>query len=202
VNPSSPGNRATRLELRSRLELARHAAELLHNKEEALRREQTRLRAHTSRTADRWKAALDEAAVWSNRVRALGGGGELATPAGGGTATIEISWQLSMGVRYPGEVRVVPGPAVLPTTTAALVPAAEAYREAAAAAAEHAASTAALQRVDDELAATRRRRRAIEQRLEPRLEEQLRRLDLALDEQDRDAALRTRLATRSAEASR
>lgn len=200
MSPSSPGNRATRLELRSRLELARHAAELLHNKEEALRREQARLRAHASRTADRWQTALDEVAVWSKRVRALGGGGQLEALAPAVDARIEISWQLSMGVRYPGEVRVVPGRSGPSTATAALVPAAEAYRDAADAAAQHAASTAALRRVDDELAATRRRRRAIEQRLEPRLEEQLHRLDLALDEQDRDAALRTRLATHRAEA--
>jgi vacuolar-type H+-ATPase subunit D/Vma8 len=44
---------------------------------------------------------------------------------------------------------------------------------------------------------TRRRRRAIEQRLRPRLESQLHKLDLDLDERDRDAAVRTQLAIRS-----
>jgi len=100
-----------------------------------------------------------------------------------------------MGVTYPGTVVPTPGSPHEFTTTAALVPTCTAFQAALTAAAEHAAATAALRRVEAELATTRRRRRALEERLQPRLQAQLHRLDLALDERDREMALRTRLAT-------
>jgi V/A-type H+-transporting ATPase subunit D len=101
---------------------------------------------------------------------------------------------MSMGIRYPGSVSCDPGPEPVVASTAALRPTIAAYRDALEAAAQHAAATAALHRLDRELAATRRRRRAIEEHLIPGLDDDIHRLDLALDEQERDEALRVRMA--------
>jgi V/A-type H+-transporting ATPase subunit D len=79
-------------------------------------------------------------------------------------------------------------------STSALRPTVDAYRDALDAAATQASTTAALRRLDLELASTRRRRRAIGERLVPHLEQALHELDLHLDEQDREEALRVQLA--------
>lgn len=192
-------NRAARLELRARLELARHAVDLLRNKEEALRREQARLEGHAHITAEQWTRRCGDASAWLMRARALGARTELdrAHDPGSTAAQITIAWQGAMGVVYPGEVTCISGTAPAPTSTAAIVPTAAAYRAALVAGGQHAAATAALHRLEAELATTRRRRRAIQERLQPRLEAQLHRLDVDLDERDRDAAVRIQLAIRS-----
>ena len=187
---------AARLELMNRLELARHASELLHGKEQALQRERVRLAGHADRARRQWVESCERAAVWLQRARCLGASDELAVLVrqGGPPATVTIEWQTSMGITYPGSVRCDPGPLPPVTSTAALLPAAEAYRRALEAAAEHAATSAAVRRLDDELAATRRRRRAIEEHLQPTLDAARRALDLHLDELDREEALRVRVA--------
>ena len=191
-------NRAARLKLRSRLDLSRHASELLRNKEEALRRERARLEGHANHTRQQWRDRCTDAAALLLRARALGASAEVAAmlerpahPAG-----VTIDSQTSMGVTYPGTVHCTPGSTPVLTTTAVLIIATEGYRIALTSGAQAAAAAAALDRVQTELAHTRRRRRAIEQRLQPHLETQLHRLDLDLDERDRDAAVRTQLATR------
>jgi vacuolar-type H+-ATPase subunit D/Vma8 len=62
------------------------------------------------------------------------------------------------------------------------------------AAATLAAAAQATRRLDSELAQTRRRRRAVEDRLLPDLLEARHRLDLHLDELDREEAQRVRTA--------
>ena len=191
-------SRAVRLRLQARLDLARHATDLLHNKEEALQRERTRLGGHAVRAAQQWRDACENASRQLLRARALGGSGELARmldwPAR--RAVVTTNWQAAMGVTYPGTVSSTPGDPPELTQTAALVPVVDAYRAALEAGAQHAAAATALDRLENELAVTRRRRRAIEQRLQPTLESQLHQLDLKLDERNRSAALRTQLATR------
>ncbi|MEZ5230700.1 MAG: V-type ATP synthase subunit D [Acidimicrobiales bacterium] len=81
-------------------------------------------------------------------------------------------------------------------TTAAMAPTIEAHRQALRTAAEHAAMSSALERLQSELVATRRRRRAIEDRLIPDLAAERQALEIHLDEEDRDQALRVRLAAR------
>jgi vacuolar-type H+-ATPase subunit D/Vma8 len=189
-------SRAARLHLITRLELARHAVDLLHSKEQALQRERARLDVHAERAHDVWERAADEAATWLQRARALGSTDELHVIVAEGPqpAEIEIDWQTSMGIAYPGDVRCTP--AVQPdlTASAALAPATRAHHRALDAAATHGATRTALARLDAELATTRRRRRAIGDRLVPRLEDDLRALEIDLDEQDREEALRVRLA--------
>jgi vacuolar-type H+-ATPase subunit D/Vma8 len=191
-------NRASRLQLRTRLDLARHAIDLLRNKEEALRREQARLEGHASRTEQDWTSRCADATSCLLRARALGASAEIADMLDHPSepAAITIGWQGAMGVAYPGAVDCTPGAPTALTTTAALVPAAAAYQDALISGATHAAATTAIQRLEDELSTPRKRRRAIEQRLQPRLETQLHQLDLDLDDRDRDTAVRTQLATR------
>lgn len=189
--------RAGRLRLMARLNLARHGVDLLHSKEEALQRERTRLEGHVARTKQQWEQRCIDAAAWLLRSRALGASEELTSivTRGPGSATVSANWQASMGITYPGVVDCTPGPEPTLTSTSALRPSIDAYRIALHSAAEHASTTTALHRLDAELDSTRRRRRAIEQRLVPDLEHTLHDLDLHLDEQDRDEALRVHLAS-------
>ena len=196
-------NRAERLRLHDRLDLADRAVALLRSKEDVLRREESRLRGHVERTGAQWARSLEEATTWLLRARALGAGDHLGAGSGPGRpevpATVELDWQRSMGVGYPGEVVARPGRGGPPVGTAALAPAASVFGRALEAGARHAAAGTAHQRVEQELLATRRRRRSLDRRLRPRLVAEIHRLDLALDERERDAALRVRLATAGGE---
>jgi len=189
--------RAGRLRLMARLQLARHGADLLHSKEEALQRERTRLEGHVTRTQQQWEQTSGEAAACLLRSRALGASAELTSIITRGPEPADVTphWQTSMGVTYPGSIECTLQADPVVTSTAALRPTIDAYRLALQAAANHASTTSALQSLDTELANTRRRRRAIEQRLIPRLETTIHDLDLHLDEQDRDEALRVHIAT-------
>ena len=191
-----PQNRAARMQLVQRRDLAGHAVSLLSSKEEGLQHERSRLKGHASRSEQRWRARCAEASAWLVRARALGADDELrALIAHGPTpASVRPEWKMSMGITYPGSVNCDPGSEPIVSSTAALRPTIDAYRNALEAAAEHAATTKALNRLDRELAATRRRRRAIEEHLIPGLDADIHRLDLHLDEQERDEALRVRLA--------
>jgi vacuolar-type H+-ATPase subunit D/Vma8 len=185
---------AVRLELMGRLELARHASELLHGKEQALQRERVRLEGHAQRAGEQWTGSFGQAATWLQRARSLGGSDELADLPRT-AASVTIDWQTAMGITYPGDVECVPAhqPGLL--STAAMAAAMDAFHVTLTHAATHAATSAALARLDSELSATRRRRRAITERLIPRLDAELGALELHLDEQDREEALRMHLAT-------
>lgn len=189
-------SRAARLHLINRLDLAHHAVDLLHSKEQALQRERARLEVHADRARETWERTAQEAAVWLQRARVLGQTDELDLLATRGPqpAAIVIDWQASMGISYPGDVRCTPAAQQDLTGSAVLIPTMQAHHRALDAAATHAATRSALERLDAELATTRRRRRAIGDRLVPRLEDGLRALELDLDEQDREEALRVRLA--------
>jgi V/A-type H+-transporting ATPase subunit D len=200
---TTPANRAARLHLIDRLDLAHHAAELLHGKEQALQRERVRLAAHADRTNREWVRSCEQAAVWLQRVRCLGGSGEISMLAArvAQPADVTISWQSSMGITYPDSVECTPGRQPALSSTAAMGPAMDAHHQALRHAAAHASTTTALSRLDAELASTRRRRRAIRDRLVPSLEARLNDLDLHLDEQDRDEALRVHLAAQTGSSS-
>lgn len=189
-------SRAARLRLMRQLDLARHATELLHGKEQALQRERVRLAGHADRARTEWTRGAEEAATWLQRARCLGAGDELTALAlrGPRPARLTIRWRASMGITYPDSVDCTPNTQRDLASTAALGPGIKAHHAALVAAATHASTVTALARLDDELAGTRRRRRAIDERLVPRLETQLSELDIHLDEQDREEALRVHLA--------
>jgi V/A-type H+-transporting ATPase subunit D len=196
TSTSRSQSRAARLHLLQRRNLAAHASSLLNSKEEALQHERSRLQAHASRSAQQWRQHCKHAEEWLLRSLALGANDELQTliAQGAAQATVTPDWQMSMGVTYPGNVRCEPGPEPAVSSTAALRPTIDAYRSALMAAAEHAATNTALVRLDDEVGATRRRRRAIEEHLIPRLDAGIHRMDLYLDEAEREEALRIQLA--------
>lgn len=187
--------RADRLRLVEQEEVAAHAAELLRSKEEALERERDRLEGYARRAEDDWSEAGTAANVALLRARMLGASDDLCAPTvRSARAAVQPDWQVSMGVAYPGSVEVEPGDPPAVTSTAALGPAVERYRDALTAAARQAAAAMAVRRLDAELAATRRRRRALEDRLIPSLADARHRLDLHLDELDRDEAMRVVIA--------
>lgn len=194
--PASAPTRSARLRLVARLETARHAGDLLRSKEEALDRERARLEGHTARAEADWRQRCHEAARWLVRARTLGASDEIGALIGhpAEPATVTPRWQDSMGIVYPGSVESRPGRAEALSSTAAIGPTSEAYRRALDAGATCAATTIAVDRLDTELAATRRRRRAIEERLQPELENALRELDVHLDESDREEAFRVHVA--------
>ena len=188
--------RADRQRLARRLELAERATELLRSKEEALDRERVRLEGYASRSEAAWRQQWEAATHELLRARALGAGSELDRLATlEGSTTVDTRWRTSMGVAYPDSIHCEPDGVPSLTSTAALRTTAHAYERALDAAAEHAAMSTAVDRLESELAATRRRRRAIDERLRPSLQRSIRRLDLQLDELDREAALRVRAAT-------
>lgn len=187
---------ADRLRLRRRIEIARRAVDLLRNKEEALDREHVRLRSHASRAVERWREDLDTATTALVRAQMLGGSDEVTrlVAAGRSDATVTIEWVRSMGIEFPGDVTGEPGERPLLTSTAALIPTAEAFAVALRSAADAAAATEAVRRLEVELSATRRRRRSVDEHHLPELEATEHRLELRLDELDREEALRTRIA--------
>ena len=197
IRSQNTRTRAERLRLVHRLELARRGTELLHSKEEVLQRERVRLEAHVARTERAWRESCSNAANALLRARALGASGELDSiiRSGPGSAQVTPHWETSMGIVYPGDVDSATGPTPTVTSTAALRPAIDSYEAALRAAVGHGSTTTALRRLTAELGTTRRRRRSIEQRLLPSLEFALHDLDLHLDEQDREEALRVHTAT-------
>jgi V/A-type H+-transporting ATPase subunit D len=190
-----PPGRAGRLWLAERLEIARRGAGLLERKREALRRELGRIDELTRRTHAAWTETCREAETWMARTLVLGGRAAVRRAAAGvGSAEAELAWRTEMGVTYPGvAVCTLPGPAEL-AGPAALAPAANAYRHALEAGVQHAAACAARDRLRSELEATRRRLRAIRATWIPRLEAVLYRVELALEEAEREEIGRTRWA--------
>lgn len=199
---SAPTGRSGRLRLAHRIEMARRGSDLLDRKQRVLAGELARLRLHTRRTGLEWEETATEAARWLARSHGLDGAERLASAAGPGRALVRVSWHAAMGVVYPDDAR-----AVLPRETrtagsSALVLAARAHRRALEAAARHAAAERALSQVALELEQTRLRQHAIERRLLPRLEGQLRRLTMQLDELDREENVRLRWAAGREDAGR
>jgi V/A-type H+/Na+-transporting ATPase subunit D len=113
--------------------------------------------------------------------------------------SVTVQWAITAGVRYPDvAVCVLPpedDPAVI-YPTAASVQAARAYRSAVVAAAECAAAQAALRTVEHEVHTTRLRARALSRHWLPLLQQELARIELELEEEDRDSAVRVRLVGR------
>ena len=141
-----PPGRSGRLLVRRRLEMSERAGELLHQKEEALRRERVRLQGHASRTQTAWDHRCAELDRWVARIRLLGGSVELSEIAAtrDTEASMTCRWQTAMGVEYPGDVTAEPGPAPRATATAAFGPAIDACRAALIAGAELAAAARAV----------------------------------------------------------
>ena len=196
-----PPGRAGRIWLVGRLEIARRGAELLDRKRQALLREQARVRAEAAEARREWHDAAAQATVWSGRAAMLDGAGRLELLARHvhEQASLELSWSNLMGARMPTiEAAAVPDPppvSALGGSSAAVI-AASSCCKAVRAAARHAVAQRAERELAAELARAARRLRALQERWIPQHEEALARLDLALDESQREQAVRVRWLTR------
>ena len=195
----APPGRAGRIWLVRRLEVARRGVEVLDQKRQTLLREQQRLSEGLERSARDWELKAREAAAWNDRAIAIAGERRLQLAAfrAAGRCTVEVEWRNALGTVFPAGATVRYG--LAPDLVAlgggsAVALAAAAHAEAAVAGAEHAAARAAYDAIAAELTATTRRQRAIERRWIPEHEAALRRLQLALDEREREDIARVRWA--------
>ncbi|HME47837.1 V-type ATP synthase subunit D [Mycobacterium sp.] len=182
-----------------RLELAERGVTLLEEKLQLLSSLRDRLQRRVDETRRDWQSSCREADTWGLRATLLGGqrAVELAAPTG--HAAVSVGWATTAGVRYPDTAQCVLPPENDPTvihTGSASVRAAQAYRAAVVAAADHAAAQSALATVEREFGTTKLRVRALSRHWLPRLRRELARVELELEEQDRDAAIRVRLTHR------
>lgn len=200
-----PAGRAGRLWLIERLAAARRGIDLLDRKRQLLRRESDRF----TLLARERRAALDGAYTvarsWGVRAALLGGslGVTLVAAEVEGRAEVTVSWQNTMGVVHPESIRsrlAAPAAEQLAAGNAALGPMADAYHQVLQLALEVAVAESAQRRVEAELHATQRRLRAIERHRAPALETSLQRLELALDEREREDRVISRWAMRRREA--
>lgn len=194
-----PAGRAGRLWLIERLDAARRGIDLLDRKHQLLRREYDQLRLLVGERRRALTVADAAAQRWGLRAAMLGGAGEIALVAGAvaDRARVSVSWQNTMGVIHPERASCTfpePAAAELAATNSAVGPAAAAYRHALQLAAELAVAETARDRVEAELHATQRRLRAIRRHRAPALADALQRLELQLDELEREDRVATRWA--------
>jgi V/A-type H+/Na+-transporting ATPase subunit D len=179
-----------------RLAVARRGRDVLERKQQALRRELDRLDGLLVTARREWEEQARAAELWWQRAAILAGERPLALARSSvrGRAEVRLVWHNSLGVVYPIEATVsLPVDEHFPAGgSAALGYAAGGHRGALEAAVELGAIELAHRRTAGELHATTQRLRAIERRWIPEHEDALRRLELALDENDREEAARVR----------
>lgn len=195
----APPGRAGRLWLVRRLEIARRGVEVLDQKRQTLLREQQRLADALAPAGQRWERQAREAADWNERALALAGERRLRLAAGhaAGRCAVDLEWRNALGTVFPSGATVrldsMPDFVALGGGSSVAL-AAGAHAEAVTAAAEYAAARAAHDAIAAELVATTRRQRAIERRWIPEHEAALHRLEVALDEREREDIARVRWA--------
>ena len=192
-----PPGRAGRPWLLHRLEVARSAADVLEEKRRALLRRRETLAREVADARLDWDRLAGEAAELHRRARTLSGARRVRLAAffGGGRADARVQWRNVLGVNLPTATEVAFTEAIDLAPFGATVPlvlAAGAHRRALTAAAEFARAREAHRRVSEELMHTARRLRAIEKRWMPEHEQALARLDLRLDELEREDSSRVR----------
>lgn len=195
-----PPGRTARLWLRDRLDVASRAVDVLEEKTHALTREQRRLRQHVEDTGESWTEALRKADRWFVRAQVVGQAPQMKLVGAvlEKSADVRIGWKSLMGVTFPAKVDLTTPETRVGSVarSSALAVAADAYRRAAKLALDHAAATRALELVEAELGLTKRRLRGLEKQWLPRLRESLRRVELALAEEEREEMVRSRWIAR------
>lgn len=190
-----PPGRAGRMWLDRRIAVATRGGSLLEQKLRILLDLQERYALLTERTQVEWVEAVRELDLWTTRAGLVSGQRGLRMACDGDPAQVDVAWHLTMGVRHPSDASVAL-PEGRPTDavpdSAALLAAREAARRAVRAGVDQAVAGTALAAVRAEIVATRRQLRAVQTRWLPRLEEARRVLGMALDDQERDEALRLR----------
>ena len=196
-----PPGRAGRTWLLGRLEVAHRGAELLDRKRQVLLAEQARVRAQAEQARRDWHEAAAQVAVWSMRAGTVDGALriDLLARHARQRASLELSWRNLMGARIPSvEAIGVPEPPPVSALggSSAAVLLARACSEAAGAGARYAVAQRAEAELSAELGRAARRLRALRDRWIPQHEQALAALDLALDEAQREQAIRVRWLTR------
>jgi V/A-type H+-transporting ATPase subunit D len=196
---SRPPGRMGRLWVLHRLDLAERGVTLLEQKLHLLTALQDELHREAEQSRHDWQQACREADIWGLRAVLLGGQDAIELAVTTAPASVTVQWGITAGVRYPdGAACDLPpeeDPAVIYPTVAS-VQAARAYRAAVVAAAECAAAQAAMRTVEHEVHTTRLRARALSRHWIPLLRQELARIELELEEEDRDSAIRVRLVDR------
>jgi len=192
-----PPGRAGRTWLIARLEVAQRGAELLDRKRQVLLGEQARIRAEADRARQDWNEAAARVETWSSRAGIIDGAArlELLARHARDRASLELSWLNFMGARIPHTDAVdVPEPPAVSALggSSAAVLLARASCEAARAATRFAIAERAESELSAELGRAARRLRALRERWIPQHEQALAALDLALDEGQREQAIRVR----------
>ena len=188
---SVPPGRAGRLWLRARVASAQRSLDLLERKRRLLVSQLDGPAQQRDLARRDWTEACRDAQTWGLRAASLGGASDISFVVAGSRerASVEVPWCNTMGVIHPGQPTcTLPplAPAVSAAASAAIGPAAASYSRAVEAAVAYAAAERSFQMLRAELRATERRRRAIERRRLPALQEGLRRLELRLDELERE----------------
>ena len=200
--PQVPPGRMGRLWVLGRLELAERGVSLLEEKLRLLGNQRDLLQRRADETRRLWCDACREADIWQLRASLLGGQRAIALATPGEQASVTIEWATTTGIRYPDRVQCtlpsdVDTRAVYISTAA--VQASRVHRAALVAAAQYAAAQSALVTIEREFSATRLRVRALSKHWLPRLRDELARIELELEEQDRAEASRLRLIQRARE---
>ncbi|WP_062311787.1 V-type ATP synthase subunit D [Demequina rhizosphaerae] len=186
--------RAARLRVQRLLLIARHGVELLERKQRIVAAEHERLLLRADDLQVAWERAAAEARTWADRAAAIDGWPALAAAGPPSGALVRVETGQVMGVEFPSHAAVEVLGRPRTGGSSALAHAGSAMAEAVEAAVAYAAVRRAAASVHAELVATRTRRRAVEHRWIPDLEEDLARIERALDELEREENLRVRWA--------
>lgn len=198
-----PPGRAGRTWLLRRLDVALRGAELLDRKRQVLLAEQGRLRVEAEDARRDWHEAAAQVQAWTERAALVDGEIrlELLARHTRARASLELSWRNLMGAQLPRS-EAIEIPEALPLSalgaSSAAVLLARACSEATRAAARYATAERADAELSAELGRAARRLRALRDRWIPQHEQALAALDLALDESQREQAVRVRWLTRGA----
>jgi V/A-type H+/Na+-transporting ATPase subunit D len=196
---SRPPGRMGRLWVLNRLDLAERGVTLLEQKLYLLIGLHEELQRKAEQCRKNWQRACQAADTWALRAVLVGGQDAIDMAVTTTPASVTVRWAVTAGVRYPDVAGCALPPEDDPVViypTSGSVQTARAYRAAVVAAAKCAVAQSALRTVEQEVHTTRLRARALTRHWLPLLQQELARIELELEEEDRDGAIRVRLVGR------
>lgn len=192
-----PPGRAGITWLVRRRAVAERGADLLEHKLRILLAEEADYALQAERTREEWAKAVRDLEIWMLRSGLISGDRGTRLAGDGADCAVEVTWALTMGVRYPSSATCAlpeaTSGAVLRGNTA-LHHAGPAAQRAVRAGIDHAVATAAHDAIEVAIASTRRQLRALRDRWIPRLQSAHTGLIVALDDQEHDEHVRLQWA--------
>jgi V/A-type H+/Na+-transporting ATPase subunit D len=192
-----PPGRAGLTWLVRRRDVATRGGDLLERKLRILLAEELAYAMQVERTGVEWADAVRDLERWMLRSAVVSGERGARLASDGGAGEVEVTWTLTMGVRYPSTATWwPPEPPIgaLRADNSALLHARPAAERAVRAGVDHAVAVAAHEAVRAEIVTTRRQLRALRERWLPRLQSAHAGLLVALDDQEHDEHVRLRWA--------